>query len=362
MMRKKVPGFEDIVTMVQNITLVLYALIIVWAMYCGYWMIVGAEILAIVITLVTSIIDKRAKDGYGMMLYALPVVITSVAINVYVGWWCGSQYLIVIPLMLIAFNDMEKDVKRTALLSLMAVVTSLKILNSVQYYMENGKIIENLLDFVILVAIMFITYCMSIKIDKRNKKLLNSLVTKNAGLERMNETDALTQVYNRAKIEAIANAQVNEMRLKDKQHGCVAIGFIDIDDFKKVNDTYTHEAGDEVLRAMSKILKDVMRASDSIGRWGGEEFIMVLSNVDEASLVEYNKIIRRKLDSTVVMYNDYKIRFTITMGVCMYDKWLNFDDMRKLADEAMYYGKQTGKNRTILVDSKGSTSYRILER
>ena len=129
---------------------------------------------------------------------------------------------------------------------------------------------------------------------------------------------------------------------------------LDVDYFKKVNDTYGHAAGDCVLKAVSEIIKTEIREYDIACRYGGEEFFIILpqTNIKEASLVaqRLRKIIEEsKMDIKEAGLEDVKyLKVTISVGVCAYESTMSANEVAHKADKALYEAKETGRNRVIV--------------
>ncbi|HIE58666.1 MAG TPA: GGDEF domain-containing protein, partial [Hydrogenothermaceae bacterium] len=128
--------------------------------------------------------------------------------------------------------------------------------------------------------------------------------------------------------------------------------FIDIDNFKKINDKYGHLIGDEVLKTLAKILKEELRGSDYIFRYGGEEFVLILPSIKSLSdLFDILEKIRKKIEEISLKINDnIEIKFTVSIGAVLVkeNKRVPLDKVIEQADQLMYYAKKTGKNKVIV--------------
>lgn len=122
----------------------------------------------------------------------------------------------------------------------------------------------------------------------------------------------------------------------------------DIDYFKKVNDNYGHEAGDEVLKSVSGILKKHMTKDGFAIRWGGEEFILCFINDDESTTYKKLVSIMNEVRNLCVCYEDYKIKVTMTFGIAKGDVLKSVDEIIKIADDKLYSGKENGRNQIVL--------------
>jgi len=147
--------------------------------------------------------------------------------------------------------------------------------------------------------------------------------------------DELTQVYNRKYLDEILKELIKRKKL------CLIE--LDIDNFKKINDTYGHPFGDEVLKKIGSILKSKLRKDDLIIRMGGEEFLIILDN----NATDKVMIIAEKLRKAIEETDFEKTKVTSSFGVCCGEVNIedDFEKLYSLVDEALYIAKQNGKNR-----------------
>lgn len=170
----------------------------------------------------------------------------------------------------------------------------------------------------------------------------NSLLYKE--LEKINQRDSLLGIYNRKYFFEFLEKNAN--RESDKKF---AIVMIDIDDFKKINDTYGHQFGDKILINTANIVESCIDSEDILARYGGEEFILYISNFTSEDSV-YNKIeiIRRNLEKSKVTFNSENKSVTASFGISFFP--LNGTDINELiskADDLLYKSKKSGKNRVL---------------
>ena len=128
-----------------------------------------------------------------------------------------------------------------------------------------------------------------------------------------------------------------------------SFAYIDIDDFKMINDTYGHPAGDKVLAAFASIVNKRLRKSDVIGRIGGEEFGIALPDTSLKDAANMLDDIRKNVQNSSIEYSGHTIRFTISIGVSVFDQHnaVNLEQLIKNSDTALYEAKGTGKNRIV---------------
>jgi len=163
------------------------------------------------------------------------------------------------------------------------------------------------------------------------------------------EVDALTGLLNKRMVTEYLTATFKEDK---EQLSKVAVGFIDIDFFKKFNDSCGHEAGDDVLKIVAQIMLTLTRPSDFIGRYGGEEFVFVLRNTTAKGAQCYAERIRLEIErkGKILMQRFHGHALTISIGVSLYDqKFSSYKQMIEAADEAMYTAKHQGRNCVVVV-------------
>jgi two-component system cell cycle response regulator len=139
-------------------------------------------------------------------------------------------------------------------------------------------------------------------------------------------------------------------RSRDELHN-VALGFIDIDRFKLFNDQCGHQKGDEIIRLVADILKRSTRPGDLIGRFGGEEFLFVLTNTDENDVRAYAERIRAEIArrGEILKPRFQQLDLTVSIGVVLYQPdFADYAELIEAADQAMYQAKTTGRNRVVL--------------
>jgi diguanylate cyclase (GGDEF)-like protein len=171
----------------------------------------------------------------------------------------------------------------------------------------------------------------------RSRKRLTTL---NADLERLARVDVLTGLSNRRDIEETLIGALSAAR---RHHSNLAILLIDIDHFKRVNDTRGHQTGDAVLTATGHALKMALRTEDSVGRWGGEEFLAVLPNTDADGTLIIAERLRAHVAKPRSRSADSRDAITVTIGVASWQSG-GMDDLISRADHALYAGKSAGRN------------------
>ncbi len=154
--------------------------------------------------------------------------------------------------------------------------------------------------------------------------------------------DALTGLFNRAYLEKQLISAIRDFEYFKIPFGVL---FLDIDHFKKVNDTYGHTTGDEVLKMLSHTLKHNLRDSDVVARWGGEEFIVLIKNVDKFALANIAEKLRNLIERSMIKLEDKYLSVTVSIGATLYRSEDTDQSLLSRADQALYTSKRTGRNK-----------------
>ncbi len=173
----------------------------------------------------------------------------------------------------------------------------------------------------------------------------NRLQEYNKELEQIASTDPLTGLCNRHAMIEHTNRCLKSHAKGSMSFMSVAIG--DIDHFKNINDTYGHECGDEVLRRLSELFKTQMKGIGRVARWGGEEFLFLYENMNGDDAWNELSKLQLKINRLEVPYGDQILHVTMTMGLTEYDTHISLDENIKQADDKLYKGKNSGRNRIV---------------
>ena len=182
----------------------------------------------------------------------------------------------------------------------------------------------------------------------------NEIVTRvNSNLDTLELFEKIKCMANRDFLTGLSNrrhffemAKPIFARNQRKKHS-VAVAMIDIDKFKNVNDTYGHDVGDIAIKEVAKILNSNLRESDVISRFGGEEFCILLEDIDEENTKKLFEKIRIIFEENEIVFPDFILKYTVSTGIC-YGLSKNFDELIKASDEALYDAKENGRNRVTL--------------
>lgn len=166
-------------------------------------------------------------------------------------------------------------------------------------------------------------------------------------LEMLAMKDGLTQLYNHRAILDLAAKEYNRTVRSKKAYAFV---MMDIDHFKKVNDTYGHRTGDYVLENIGTILRNITRAGDFVGRYGGEEFCIVLSDQSLEDIMGFSERLRKTVEANAFILNDTFVKVTISIGIAYKDPDYQIEvaDLIQISDQELYTAKENGRNRVEL--------------
>ena len=205
----------------------------------------------------------------------------------------------------------------------------------------------------ILILLKFITDIYKNILLKQYNKRLNSEVrhrTKelnvaNRLLKKLAQTDSLTGIYNYRKFIALARKYFS---IAKRNKTPLQVISLDLDFFKNVNDTYGHQAGDEVLKQFTQLIQNILRQSDIFGRLGGEEFSIVLQNTSYEGAITFAEKIRTKIEETPILYDSQRIHITVSIGIAQLSDEKDIDELMKKADIALYKAKNQGRNSVVI--------------
>lgn len=171
-----------------------------------------------------------------------------------------------------------------------------------------------------------------------------------AELEQMSELvreDQLTGSLNRRGLDDVFEREVARA---DRRKAALCIALLDLDDFKRLNDKHGHQAGDEALIHLVRVVKDTLRTMDVIGRFGGEEFMLVLPDTPLEAAMQTVTRVQRELTKRIFMYRHERVLVTFSAGVALRKDGEDQQGLLKRADDALYKAKHAGKNRVVAAE------------
>jgi two-component system, cell cycle response regulator len=159
---------------------------------------------------------------------------------------------------------------------------------------------------------------------------------------RMTITDGLTNLSNRKQLDTLLDEEIARARRHRRE---LSVLMLDIDHFKKINDTHGHLTGDSVLRGLAAILQKRLRPSDRLGRYGGEEFCAILPETSLTSAAHMAEELRKLVETYAFSAENREVRVTISIGASSLDEGMQAADLYRTADEKLYEAKRAGRNK-----------------
>lgn len=260
------------------------------------------------------------------------------------GWSAGMQNYFIIILLLCFFalhgRLVYKFLYSGSVLALR--ILTIGIFGGTKPIVPIGFVADKLIQITnisaVFVSIIMVSYVFSKEDNEDEAKLMKY----NDKLRQEASTDQLTGLLNRrAALEYISSIE------KEDEIGFLSIAMGDIDFFKKVNDTYGHDAGDDVLKAIAAKISEEAGEGAVVVRWGGEEFLILFPglNGDKAYLILEG--IRSKIQKSIIKSRDSEIKVTMTFGLAEYSFVNGVDEIIKEADNKLYQGKTNGRNQVV---------------
>ena len=262
------------------------------------------------------------------------------------GWECGVQ-LFMFVLLLFTFITSHTSVKQKICFAVFMCAVRMVIFGytriAVPFILLSASA-ELFLQTINTVAIFALITAITILFCNDSLAMEKKLVIYNERLKDASRRDPLTKLYNRRAMTEYMEQMVERL---DRYGNWFNVAIGDIDFFKKVNDTYGHEAGDLVLVQVAELLSACMKSRGCVGRWGGEEFLLIFKDINgEEAYIELEKI-RAMVQRKKIVYNDQEISITMTFGLEEYSYNKPVDYTINNADQKLYLGKNQGRNRVI---------------
>lgn len=272
-------------------------------------------------------IDTVASIGYQTQKYGI--------LNIKISGVTQENYAMSVavrndqPLLLSIFNKAVASLSEAERISILNKWISIKFEQKVDYT-QTWKILSAI--GVILLLLALREYIVS--------KYKAKLIALNKDLEQLSNTDSLTGIANR---HLLNNLFFKEIARVQRYASKFSIIMLDVDHFKNINDNFGHSMGDHVLKNVAKLISGEIRTNDTVGRWGGEEFLILCPETDQNGALQLAESIRQKIEQ----YDfDIPIIITVSLGVAEYKDEQSLENFIRDADNALYKAKNEGRNRT----------------
>lgn len=337
----KIVVLVRILSIIFNISS-LFSIIVSAIWDSRFGVIAGAvsAIVGILILIATYNIGRMASVNCFLTWTLLWVIIN---LQLY-GWFCGAQTFLLVMIMMYYFASYANGGKKTIFSGIIFIIYMILFFE----YNEKTALITLSSDARFVVRTLFMgtqiicTSVVAYLFSHDSQTMESKLIEYNKMLKEKANTDPLTGLLNRgAAMERLVTLDAN---LHDE---CLSICICDIDFFKKVNDTYGHNMGDQVLIKIGEVLKQQMKGIGFAARWGGEEFLLIFprKNGDEALQLVYG--IQSKIRNIKIPCENGIITVTMTFGLTEYDFNSELDYNIMEADDKLYLGKDSGRNKVV---------------
>ncbi len=285
------------------------------------------------------------RTNGALYVYTSAMILSMLIYAFALGPSVGFQFSLYSLILLFYYKTDENPVFK----SIAAVIISGSVIGVWFYLVYIEKVVEftKLQNIILLLAstiyvsftIVTIAYFYYIKFASNEHKIIKYAKK----LEKLATMDPLTQLTNRRGMMNHLEAFVSD----SASHSQLSLAISDIDFFKRVNDTYGHDAGDYVLVELGKTFKEFMKDKGWIARWGGEEFLFAFENNNGDYAFEQLDRLKYSIEKRVFQYKEYTFNVTMTFGLEEYDSSLGISETIKNADNKLYQGKEAGRNRIV---------------
>lgn len=319
--------------------------VLFYSIYCGLPLLVISNVCSMLICCFSFWYNRNGSTGQAVFLLNVEIAVYCVVNVLLLGWNASVQWLLpasILPCHIV-YPLRRRDKQLYTLLLSAAMLICYLLYHTRQpiylYFNPRALILFNILASIGAngVSIWFNSLG-----SKATAGYYEGRIT---SLSNDAYIDSLTGLWNRR----YAMEQMRKMTT-DPHSSQFSVAMLDVDYFKKINDTYGHPFGDVVLRRLSDALLRHFRSNDIAVRWGGEEFLIILAgatgNQTRAKLEEF----RQKVQNMIFEDKDVQIHVTITTGVCEYQSQLSLSETIRRSDVALYHGKKNGRNQVVLYE------------
>ena len=313
--------------------------------------IAGACILGSQIATQEGIAQYMEKPGYlrraawtvwGLMItsFLFMTYFSSSINNRIVVYSVSAALLALLSMKILRVSGDDENAPRRFMMTLLALFTGLMIFRAI-FTMIQGQQTDLMNQGFVheWITLGMLCFCTGMSL------CLFWLISHRLGLDvqRQALTDTLTGIANRRAMDNRIGA------LMSLTAECIGFLLIDIDDFKEINDQFGHQAGDRFLIRFGQEISDAVRTSDFVFRYAGDEFVVVVQNCDEVSLMNTAERLRQKIEELTVSWQGHSLRSTISIGLALSNEAVrNGEELMRIADEALYRAKNSGGNSSVL--------------
>lgn len=319
--------------------------------YLGNGFMMKYNIVSTLVFLLAFVLNRKTWHQLALLLIIIEIPVHASLATHFVGWESGFYVYLMALIPLVCFYPNWSHLLKIAL----SIFITLFSLGLKYYSVENlptmpvsTEVINNLFymnNFFFYVVLLFLSFYYALAANRAQKELQVSYEK----IKKLARTDPLTDLSNRR--DTIERIELEALRC-ERTKSEMAIILADVDNFKSFNDNYGHDCGDFVLVAVADSIENMLRRDDHVGRWGGEEFIIVLPDTSREKAAQVIDMIRQNLNANNFSYKDNKHRVSLTFGISICKHSMNIDKAINEADKAMLKGKKSGKNQVVFAEAE----------
>ncbi|MBK8782381.1 MAG: GGDEF domain-containing protein [Anaerolineales bacterium] len=330
-----------------GLSLLVDIFLIILFLYLKFFDLLFVKSFMFCVFIMNFLLLEKKKYLLSLQIGVAAIVVSATIDTFFLGWKSYfSLYLIASTIIVINSMNLGLNWKKFE-------VTFILILFGLSFIFTNNghsiyRVDSKLLEWVglfnlmaVILSILFLSFLNFTESDKLKKKI-----------EEISEIDPLTGAYNRRFFNKYLDIQIRQLESQIKYGNSrevnLGIVMIDIDDFKKVNDTYGHLVGDTVLAEVAHIIKAIIFERDIFCRYGGEEFVVLFTNTSKpGAMITIEKILRTIEKRELTINNNSKFHVTVSAGFASLDGESNIYRILDIADKRLYVAKKTGKNKVV---------------
>lgn len=300
----------------------------------------------------SRIIPKSSKYSVYFVFIGLEIILNSSFVTILIGWDYGLMYYLVglIPIaFMVAYSikSFERQLNLPIIITIAVIVSCIVVriitLSTEPIYSGFNPVYKYICSIINILLGSVCTFIFSAMFFEEVIFMQSQMEEEQHNLEDKARYDSLTKLLNRNSFGEILDAAHKNAIINNTPYSLI---MIDIDDFKKFNDTYGHDCGDYVLKTISKIMTNQVRSNDFVSRWGGEEFLVLVSDNLSTSR-EVAERIRKNVEEYEFYYDGQSLHVSITLGVAVYYEGVKTKVLIDIADKRLYKGKENGKNQVV---------------
>ncbi len=293
-------------------------------------------------------VNKKGHSKIAFTIGYIEVILHSALGLFYMGWGSGFHYFLFSTVTVLFYMPYFKKISKI-IISIVSILIYILLFNLFKdrtpIYILNNSILNTIYYLSVIITFAMLSV-LSHLYSMAAKKAENKLKELNKKLKSIASTDHLTGLVNRRSIINIIEKSIINYKKNNRSFSLI---IADIDDFKRINDLYGHNRGDHVLKAIANLLKNNLRKNDTLARWGGEEFLILLSDTTYQEACTVANKLKESLSNFQHNYLEETENLSMTFGISQFKG--DLDTCISEADKALYKGKRNGKDCVVIYNN-----------